>query len=90
MLPLVSIVYGKGYVEDKKEPNDIHMRKVMSLLEKVEVSYKLVRGMSTDVVTRKNGVNKYKILFITKNEHKIKGNIKASAPASGKISCVSC
>jgi len=62
----------------------------MSLLETVEVSCESVRGMSTDVVTCKYGVNKHKILFIKKNKLKIKGNIKASAPTSGNISCVSC
>jgi hypothetical protein len=51
-------VYGNGYVEDNEEPNDINMRKVMSLLEKVEVSCKLVMGMNTDMVTCKYGVNK--------------------------------
>jgi len=76
MLPLVSTVYGSGYVEDNKEPNDINMRKVMSLVEKVKVSCKSVRGISTDVVTCKYGVNKYKIIFIKKNKHKIKGNIR--------------
>jgi len=40
-LSLVSITYGNGYVDDNEEPNDINVRKVMSLLEKVEVSFKL-------------------------------------------------
>jgi hypothetical protein len=49
-------VYGNSYVDDNEEPNDTNMRKVMSLLEKIEVSGKLVRGMSTAMFTCKYGV----------------------------------
>lgn len=51
-------MYGNDYVDDNEEPNDINMRKLMSLLEKVEVSGKLVRGVSTATFTCKYGVNK--------------------------------
>jgi hypothetical protein len=51
-------VYGNGYVNDNEEPNDINMRKVISLLKKVEVSGKSVRGMRTATFSRKYGVNK--------------------------------
>lgn len=46
-------MYVNGYAEDNEEPNDIIMGKVMPLLEKVEVSCKLIRGMSTAMVTCK-------------------------------------
>lgn len=46
--------------------------------------------MSTAMGRHNYGVNKSTILVIKKNKHTIWGNVKASAPASAKLSCGSC
>jgi hypothetical protein len=62
-------------------------RKVMSLLEKVEVLDKLVRGMRTAVVGQHFDVNKLMINFIKRKEDSSRGSVQASVPLSVKTSC---
>uniref|UniRef100_UPI00358EFEB0 putative CENPB DNA-binding domain-containing protein 1 n=1 Tax=Myxine glutinosa TaxID=7769 RepID=UPI00358EFEB0 len=70
-------------------PERKRQRKVMSLLEKVDVLDKLTSGVSASAIGRKYGVNKSTIRYILKNEAKIRGSVRASAPSSAKRSFVS-
>jgi hypothetical protein len=62
-------------------------RKVISVLEKVEVLDKLVRGMRTAAVRQHFDVNKLMIYFITQKEDGCRDSVKASVPLSVKTSC---
>jgi hypothetical protein len=68
----------EGAVHADEELEDKQKRKVMSLLEKVEVLDKLDRGMRNSTVGRRCDVNKSIIHFIKKNEDKFRGSVKAS------------
>ena len=88
---IVAVVFEssvEGDVHAEEELENKQKRKVMSLLEKVEVLDKLDRGMRNSTVGLRYDVNKSIIHFIEKNEDKFRGNVKASVPSSTKISCV--
>jgi len=63
--------------------------KEMFMLEKVEVLYNFEKGMRIAAVRSDYNENNTMILFIKKNEDKVRGNIMASVPSSVKISCLS-
>jgi hypothetical protein len=46
--------------------------------------------MSTAALKHKYGVNELTVCFIMKNDNKIRGSMKVSAPSCAKISSVSC
>jgi hypothetical protein len=60
--------------------------KEICMLEKVEVLHNFENGMRIAVVTTDDNENNSMILFIKKNEDKVRGNIMASVPSSVKIS----
>ena len=62
-------------------------RKVISVLEKVEVLDKLVRGMRTAAVRQHFDVNKLMIHFSTQKEDSSRDSVKASVPLIVKTSC---
>jgi len=59
--------------------------KEMFMLEKVEVLYNFEKGMRIADYNENDTI----ILFIKKNEDKVRGNIMTSVPSSVKISCLS-
>jgi hypothetical protein len=61
---------------------------VISLLEKVEVSNKLVREMSLARVRNHYGAHKLTIHFIKECGDRTRGRIQASIPMSVNTSCV--
>jgi hypothetical protein len=75
-------------VHANEEPKCKKKKKVMSLLEKVEMFCKLNTEMSRTVVVCHFGLKKLMIYLIKKDEDKIRGSINACVPLS-RISCIS-
>jgi hypothetical protein len=63
-------------------------KKVMSLVQKVEVLDKLASGMGASVVGRLFGVNESTVRYIKKKEKQIRESVGQSVPVSAKVSCV--
>lgn len=62
----------EGVIRADEESEDKKKRRVMSLLEKVEVLDKMDGGMGSSTVGRRCDVNKSMILVIKKNEYKFR------------------
>jgi hypothetical protein len=76
---IVAVVFEsslEGAVHADEELEDKQKRKVMSLLDKVEVLVKLDRGMRNSTVGRRYDVNKSIVHFIKKNEDKFGGALR--------------
>jgi hypothetical protein len=63
-------------------------KKVMTLVQKVEVLDKLASGMGASSVGRLFGVNESTVRYIRKIEKQIRETVGQSAPGSAKVSCV--
>jgi DNA topoisomerase IB len=63
-------------------------KKVMTLLQKVEVLDKLASGMGASVVGRLFSVNESTVRYIKKKEKLIRESVGQSVSASAKVACV--
>lgn len=83
----------RGDVHADEEPKGKKKRKLMPVLQKLEVLEKLDRGMKVTVIRCYYcyySVNKWIICFIKKYEYRFMGSIKTSAPLIAKILFMHC
>jgi hypothetical protein len=63
-------------------------KRVMTLLQKIDVLDRLASGMGASVVGRQFGVNESTVRYIKKKEKQIRDTVGNSAPVSANVSCV--
>jgi hypothetical protein len=87
--PHVQSTFGKCDVYADEELMEEKKTKEMCMLEKFEVLHNFEKGMRITVVRTDYSENNTMILFMKKNEDKVRGNIMACVPLSVQISCLS-